>query len=161
MKQRSLKSAGLRPTLPRRLILNILENSPERHIGAEDIYQAIRDADQDVGLATVYRVLTQFEQSGIVISHKFAGDNKAYYELNDESHHDHIVCVECGRVFEFVDEQIEQRQKEVAKSAGFVLEDHSLHLYGICEGMRTNGECSKTEPSESIFSLDETSSSSE
>lgn len=142
MSKSSLKSAGLRPTLPRRLILEILENSSERHMGAEEIYQAIRDLNQEVGLATVYRVLTQFEQSRIVISHKFAGDNKAYYELNDETHHDHLVCVKCGRVIEFVDEQIEKRQKEVAKSAGFVLEDHSLHLYGVCTGMSKKGVCS-------------------
>ena len=138
----SLKSAGLRPTLPRRLILEILENSTERHLGAEEIYQSLRDAGHEVGLATVYRVLTQFEQSGIVLRHRFAGEDKAYWELNDEAHHDHIVCVKCGRVLEFVDEEIERRQIQVADSFGFTLEDHSLHLYGVCNGMKESGKCS-------------------
>ncbi len=136
----NLTNAGLRTTLPRRLILNILESSAERHLGAEDIYRALHEAGEEIGLATVYRVLTQFEQSGLVLRHRFDGD-KSYYELNDERHHDHMVCVKCGRVFEFVDAAIEIRQNEVAESAGFVLQDHSLHLYGICKGMQANGVC--------------------
>ncbi len=155
MTESSLVSAGLRTTLPRRLILNLLENSPERHLGAEDIYRALNEAGEEVGIATVYRVLMQFEQSGIVLRHRFDGD-KAYYELNDEDHHDHMVCVECGRVYEFVDEAIEQRQKEVAISAGFVLQDHSLHLYGVCEGMKTSGKCSMPKVgSTGIYQVDE------
>ncbi len=142
MTNQSLKSAGLRPTLPRRLILEVLETSSDRHQGAEDIYQALRDAGHEVGLATVYRVLTQFEQSGIVLRHRFAGEDKAYWELNDEVHHDHIVCVKCGRVLEFIDDSIEQRQVQVAQSFGFTLEGHSLHLYGVCNGMNESGQCS-------------------
>ncbi len=147
MNDTNLKSAGLRQTLPRRLILEILETSSERHLGAEDIYQALRDAGHEVGLATVYRVLTQFEQSGIVLRHRFAGEEKAYWELNDEEHHDHIVCVKCGRVLEFVDEDIEQRQVRVAESFGFTLEGHSLHLYGVCHGMKKQGRCSVSDES--------------
>lgn len=155
MNKSSLADAGLRTTLPRRLILNILENSVERHLGAEDIYQQLRDAGEEVGIATVYRVLTQFEQSGIVLRHRFDGD-KSFYELNDESHHDHMVCLECGRVYEFVDSAIEQRQKEVASAAGFVLQDHSLHLYGVCEGMNNSGKCSMPkEGSASIYQIDD------
>ena len=154
MNKSSLADAGLRTTLPRRLILNILENSVERHLGAEDIYQQLRDAGEEVGIATVYRVLTQFEQSGIVLRHRFDGD-KSFYELNDESHHDHMVCLECGRVYEFVDAAIEERQKEVASAAGFVLQDHSLHLYGVCEGMKKSGKCSMPkEGSASIYQFD-------
>ena len=119
-------------------------------MGAEEIYQALRDSGEEVGLATVYRVLTQFEQSGLVLRHRFAGD-KAYYELNDESHHDHMVCVECGRVYEFVNPEIERLQNEVAESAEFVLQDHSLHLYGVCRGMNETGKCSM--PTEATFGI--------
>ena len=132
--------------MPRRLILSVLENSEERHLGAEDIYRILQDSGEEVGIATVYRVLTQFEQSGLVLRHRFDGD-KSTYELNDERHHDHMVCVECGQVYEFVDQQIELRQKEVAESMGFSLQDHSLHLFGVCEGMEKNGKCSKSEDS--------------
>ena len=155
MSQSSLTNAGLRTTLPRRLILDVLENSPERHLGAEDIYRTLHEAGEEVGIATVYRVLMQFEQSGIVLRHRFDGD-KAYYELNDEDHHDHMVCVECGRVYEFIDEAIEIRQMEVASAAGFVLEDHSLHLYGVCEGMKTSGKCSMPkESSAGIYQIED------
>ena len=146
MNQSSLVSAGLRTTLPRRLILSILENSTDRHLGAEEIYRALHEAGEEVGLATVYRVLTQFEQSGLVLKHRFDSD-KSYYELNDEVHHDHMVCIECGRVYEFVDAEIERRQQEVANSVGFVLQDHSLHMYGVCTGMKEDGKCSKSEES--------------
>ena len=150
----SLVSAGLRTTLPRRLILDTMENSQERHLGAEEIYQLLRDAGEEIGIATVYRVLTQFEQAGIVLRHRF-GSDKSYYELNDECHHDHLVCIECGKVYEFVDAEIEQRQVEIAKSAGFYLQDHSLHLYGVCEGMRLHGKCSlKAESERSIHQFD-------
>ncbi len=127
--------------MPRRLILSLLENSEERHLSAEDIYGALRDAGEDVGIATVYRVLTQFEQSGLVLRHRFDGE-KSTYELNDENHHDHMVCVKCGRVYEFVDSKIEQRQREVANEIGFQLTDHSLHLFGVCQGMEKDGKCS-------------------
>lgn len=141
--------------MPRRLILDFLESSSERHFAAEDIYQSLREDGHEVGLATVYRVLTQFEQSGIVLRHRFAGDDKAYWELNDEEHHDHIVCVKCGRVFEFVDESIEQRQLEVAQSFGFTLEQHSLNLYGVCEGMSQKGVCSMSEDDGGIRQITE------
>ncbi len=155
MNDPSLVNAGLRTTLPRRLILNVLENSPERHLGAEDIYRTLHEAGEEVGIATVYRVLMQFEQSGIVLRHRFDGD-KAFYELNDEDHHDHMVCIECGRVYEFVDEEIERRQREVANAAGFILEDHSLHLYGVCEGMRSSGQCSMPkEGAAGIYQVDD------
>ncbi len=124
-------------------------------MGAEEIYDAVREAKEEVGLATVYRVLTQFEQNGIVLKHRFGEDSKAYYELNNEEHHDHMVCVECGEVYEFIDDKIEMRQKVVANSLGFVLQDHSLQLYGVCTGMETKGVCSmKKKHSESIHQVD-------
>ncbi len=141
MDSTTLGRAGLRTTLPRRLILEVLEKSPERHLGAEDIYRKLQESGEEVGIATVYRVLTQFQQAGLVLRHRFAS-HKAFFELNDETHHDHMVCVECGKVYEFVDPEIEKKQKEIATIAGFVLQDHSLQLYGVCEGMNENGKCS-------------------
>ena len=150
-KTSSLAKSGLRTTQPRLLILEILENSATRHMGAEEIYDALRESDEEVGLATVYRVLTQFEQNGLVLKHRFGEESKAYYELNNEQHHDHMVCVECGDVYEFVDEEIERRQDIVTASLGFVLHDHSLQLYGVCVGMQEDGECSmKKRQSESV-----------
>lgn len=137
-----LKKAGLKATLPRLKILGILEGIPENHMTAEDVYKALAGAGEDVGLATVYRVLTQFESAGLVIRHNFEG-GRAVYELNQGSHHDHMVCVECGKVFEFYDDTIETRQKEVANKAGFLIQDHSLYLYGVCDGMKKQGVCSK------------------
>jgi Fur family ferric uptake transcriptional regulator len=136
-----LKKAGLKTTQPRLKILDILEHSRVRHLAAEDIYKLLLDSGEEIGLATVYRVLTQFENAGLVIRHNFEGA-RAVFELNDASHHDHMVCVECGRVFEFFDRKIEERQKRVAESRGFVIEDHSLYLYGTCDGMKRDGRCS-------------------
>lgn len=136
-----LKKAGLKTTIPRLRILGILEQSRVRHMTAEDVYKELLDAGDDIGLATVYRVLTQFENAGLVIRHNFEG-GRSVFELDDEGHHDHMVCVECGRVFEFYDKTIEERQRKVAENAGFVLEDHSLHMYGVCQGMKKNGKCS-------------------
>lgn len=136
-----LKKAGLKTTVPRLKILGILEESSVRHMTAEDVYKELLDAGEDIGLATVYRVLTQFETAGLVIRHNFEG-GRSVFELDDEGHHDHIVCVECGRVFEFYDKTIEERQRKVAENAGFVLQDHSLHMYGVCQGMKKNGKCS-------------------
>lgn len=136
-----LKKAGLKTTVPRLKILGILEQSRVRHMTAEDVYKELLDAGEDIGLATVYRVLTQFEGAGLVIRHNFEG-GRSVFELDDEGHHDHMVCVECGRVFEFYDKTIEERQRKVAENAGFVLEDHSLHMYGVCQGMKKNGKCS-------------------
>jgi Fur family ferric uptake transcriptional regulator len=136
-----LKCAGLKITQPRLKILDILENSPVRHLSAEDIYKNLLETGEQIGLATVYRVLTQFESAGLVIRHNFEG-GPAMFELNDAAHHDHMVCVECGNVFEFVDSGIEQRQRDAASKAGFVIQDHSLYLYGICRGMQDRGHCS-------------------
>jgi len=128
----SLKSAGLKTTLPRLKILSILEQGDVRHVTAEDVYRELLDSGSDIGLATVYRVLTQFESAGLVIRHNFEG-GRSVFELNNESHHDHMVCLKCGSVLEFFDETIEQRQQAVAKEAGFAIEDHALYLYGLCK----------------------------
>ncbi len=109
---------------------------------AEDVYRILIAAGEEVGLATVYRVLTQFETAGVVIRHNFEG-GRAVFEINQGGHHDHMVCVECGKIFEFHDIAIEARQLKVAEKAGFVVDDHSLYLYGVCAGMRRHGKCSK------------------
>lgn len=123
-----LRKAGLKVTLPRVKILQQLESSTSRHLSAEDIYKSLMDAGEDVGLATVYRVLTQFEQAGIVLRHNFEGGS-AVFELADEEHHDHMVCLETGTVVEFMDNEIEKRQQMVADKHGFEIVDHSLVLY--------------------------------
>jgi Fur family ferric uptake transcriptional regulator len=127
-----LKKAGLKVTLPRVKILKILENCEKRHMSAEQVYKFLLAADEDVGLATVYRVLTQFETAGIVTRHHFEGGH-SIFELESGVHHDHLVCISCGKVVEFHDEIIEERQIELAKDNGFDLTDHSLNLYGKCE----------------------------
>lgn len=137
----NLKKAGLKATLPRLKILGILEAARDRHMTAEDVYKALLAAGEEVGVATVYRVLTQFESAGLIIRHNF-GD-RAIYELNQGGHHDHMVCVKCGKVFEFFDNTIEKRQRQVADDAGFAIEDHTLYLYGVCIGMKEKGVCSK------------------
>lgn len=139
-----LKKAGLKATLPRLKILSILEESRVRHMTAEDVFKALLDHGEEVGLATVYRVLTQFESAGLVIRHNFEG-GRSVFEMNHGHHHDHMVCLECGKVFEFYDNPIEERQRKVASGLGFVIEDHSLYLYGVCEGMKKSGKCSKKE----------------
>ena len=126
-----LKDAGLKITLPRIKILQILESSDIRHVSAEDVYKMLLKGGEEIGLATVYRVLTQFEQAGLVARHHFEGGHSVV-ELMPESHHDHIVCVKCGRVEEFADDEIEFRQKAVAKELGFELTDHNLNMYGLC-----------------------------
>lgn len=131
MESNDLKKAGLKVTLPRMKILDLMESSSVRHQSAEDIYQALRDEGEEVGLATVYRVLTQFEAAGLVTRHHFEG-GQAVFELNREGHHDHIVCVSCGKVEEFVDEIIEQQQEKIADQKGYEISDHSLILYGTC-----------------------------
>lgn len=139
-----LKRAGLKATLPRLKILAILEEAKVRHMAAEDVYKALLDLGEEVGLATVYRVLTQFEAAGLVIRHNFEG-GRSVFEMNQGGHHDHIVCVECGKVFEFYDPAIEERQRRVAEKAGFTVDSHSLYMYGICLGMKRSGKCSKRE----------------
>lgn len=136
-----LKKAGLKSTVPRLKILSILETAPIRHMAAEDVYKQLLEMNEDIGLATVYRVLTQFETAGLVIRHSFEG-GRSVFELNDEGHHDHMLCLECGEVFEFYDKTIEERQKRVAKDMGFMLEDHTLYMYGVCEGIKKTGKCS-------------------
>ena len=124
----SLKDSGLKATLPRRKILELFESSKVRHLSAEDVYKALIAEGIDIGLATVYRVLTQFEQAGLLVRHHFEG-GKAVYELNEGGHHDHLVCLQCGRVEEFYDSEIEKRQNKVAKERGFSIHDHQLHIY--------------------------------
>lgn len=126
-----LKNAGLKATLPRLKVLSLFENSAQRHLSAEDVYRMLLNGGEDVGLATVYRVLTQFEQAGLLVRQHFES-GKAVFELNEGSHHDHIVCLQCGRVEEFYDEEIEKRQKCAAEERGFSIHDHSLHLYADC-----------------------------
>ena len=139
---RELRRAGLKATHPRLRILDMLEHAKVRHMTAEDIYKQLLAEGEEVGLATVYRVLTQFEQAGLVIRHNFEG-GRAVFELNQGPHHDHMVCVECGKVFEFHDPTIEDRQRKVAEKAGFVMDEHALYIYGVCEGMKKGGKCSK------------------
>ena len=126
-----LKTIGLKATLPRLKILNLFENSPVRHLTAEDVYKVLINEGMDIGLATVYRVLTQFEQAGLLIRHHFES-GKAVFELNQGGHHDHLVCMQCGRVEEFFDAEIERRQIKVAKERGFTIHDHSLHIFADC-----------------------------
>ena len=131
MPSKDIKEAGLKATLPRVKILNILEESGVRHLSAEDVYKALLDQGEDVGLATVYRVLTQFESAGLLMRHHF-DSGLSVFELNQGSHHDHILCVKCGKVDEFVDETIEERQRIIAEEAGFTMTDHCLYIYGVC-----------------------------
>lgn len=127
-----LRRAGLKVTLPRLKILQLLESTPKHHMSAEDVYKALIEQGEDVGLATVYRVLTQFEQVGIVERHNF-DNNLSVFELAHDSHHDHLVCEQCGKIVEFHNEQIEQLQHQVATEYHFTLTGHSLVLYGICD----------------------------
>ncbi len=128
-----IREAGLKVTSPRVKILEMLENrsDAERHLTAEDVYKTLLQEGEEIGLATVYRVLTQFETAGLVKRHHFEGGNSVF-ELESGQHHDHLVCVKCGRVEEFSDELIEQRQREIANGLNFKLTDHSLCLYGLC-----------------------------
>ena len=128
MKTHSLKKAGLKATLPRIRILEIMEASRVKHMSAEDVYKSLLKAGEDVGLATVYRVLTQFESAGLVIRHSF-GSGHAVYEIDQGTHHDHMICLETGKVIEFESDEIEALQKKIAESHGYKLEDHSLILY--------------------------------
>lgn len=132
LQTKELRKAGLKVTLPRVKILSILEQAKPDHISAEVVYQRLSEMGEEVGLATVYRVLTQFESAGLICRHKFDGD-QALYELNEGAHHDHIMCVKCGLIEEFVDEVIETRQKAIADRLGFDITDHTLYLYGICK----------------------------
>ena len=131
MSTQDLKDAGLKATLPRIKILDILEKAEPRHMRAEDVYKAFLESGDDVGIATVYRVLTQFESAGLVFRHNFEGGHSVF-ELNEGEHHDHILCIKCGKVDEFFDETIEKRQKEIAKQHAYEMTDHTLTIQGIC-----------------------------
>lgn len=135
MESQDLRKAGLKVTLPRMKILEILESADQRHMSAEDLYKALLDSGEEIGLATVYRVLTQFEEAGLVTRHHFEGGH-SMFEINEGEHHDHILCVKCGKVDEFVDETIEKRQRQIAADAGYEMTDHSLYIYGICPACR-------------------------
>ncbi len=132
METQDLKKAGLKATLPRIKILNFLEDSKVRHMSAEEVYKAMLEGGEEISLATVYRVLTQFEQAGLVTRHHFEGGHSVF-ELNEGEHHDHILCVKCGRVDEFIDNVIEDRQKKIAAEKGYDMTDHSLYIFGICK----------------------------
>ena len=131
MESQDLQKVGLKATLPRLKILKFLEDINHRHMSAEDVYKAMLEQGEDIGLATIYRVLTQFESAGLVTRHHFEGGHSVF-ELDQGHHHDHILCVKCGKVDEFVDETIEERQRMIAKDKGYDITDHSLYIYGIC-----------------------------
>ncbi|MCB1894811.1 MAG: ferric iron uptake transcriptional regulator [Zoogloeaceae bacterium] len=127
----NLKNIGLKATFPRLKILDLFQHTEQRHLTAEDVYRLLMQDGMDIGLATVYRVLTQFEQAGLLERHFFES-GKAVFELNEGKHHDHLVCVQCGRVVEFYDAEIERRQQAVAAERGFAVKDHALYLYAEC-----------------------------
>ncbi|AZG09534.1 MAG: transcriptional repressor [Bordetella sp. SCN 67-23] len=130
--QSELKSIGLKATFPRLKILDVFRKAEVRHMSAEDVYRALIGESVEIGLATVYRVLTQFEQAGLLVRSQF-DSGKAVFELNEGDHHDHLVCTNCGKVEEFFDAEIEKRQQKIAKDHNFVLTGHALSLYGICQ----------------------------
>lgn len=132
MENQQIKQAGLKVTLPRVKILRILDTSERHHLSAEDVYKELLARGEEIGLATVYRVLTQFEGAGLVRRQHFEG-GQSVFELNRGGHHDHLVCIKCGKVVEFVDDLIEQRQQRIASEQGFTLAEHSLVIYGVCE----------------------------
>lgn len=138
METHELRNVGLKVTIPRLKILEILEKQlDDRHLSAEQVYKILIAEGEEIGLATVYRVLTQFEAAGLVSRHHFEGGN-SIFELNKGSHHDHVVCMKCGKVDEFTDELIEKRQAEIAQSLGYTLTDHSLYLYGYCANCKSH-----------------------
>lgn len=133
MDQENLKKVGLKVTVPRRKILDILESqNSNHHMSAEDIYSKLKETGEEIGLATVYRVLTQFEEAGLIVRHHFE-TGQSVFELNYGEHHDHLVCIKCGMVEEFYDDVIEKRQQEIAKEANFQMTDHALNIYGVCK----------------------------
>jgi len=132
LENEQLRKAGLKITLPRVKILALLERSNKRHVSAEDVYKMLLENGKEIGLATVYRVLTQFESAGLMCRHNFEG-GQSIFELDCGKHHDHLVCAKCGKIVEFVDEIIEKRQNAVAKRHGFIIQDHSHVIYGVCD----------------------------
>ncbi|EMJ9774055.1 MULTISPECIES: ferric iron uptake transcriptional regulator [Morganella] len=137
---KALKNAGLKVTLPRLKILEVLQDPECHHVSAEDLYKKLIDIGEEIGLATVYRVLNQFDDAGIVTRHNFEG-GKSVFELTQQQHHDHLICLDCGKVIEFSDESIESRQKNIAERHGIKLTNHSLYLYGHC----ADGDCRSDE----------------
>ena len=137
MEKNEIKRAGLKVTLPRIKILELLENNSDSHPSAEDLYKMLIERGEDIGLATIYRVLTQFEAAGLVVKHNFEGGHSVF-ELDRGEHHDHLVCIVCGKVEEFCDHIIEAQQKEIAKEFGFSILDHSLTIYGRCSNPACN-----------------------
>ncbi len=138
MSNHELKKAGLKSTIPRMQILELLVNNDTvKHLSAEDVYKLLLSQNKDIGLATVYRVLTQFEQAGLVTRHHFDGVH-SIFELNNGEHHDHMVCHKCGKIEEFYDETIEQSQQDIANKYGFTITEHSLYMYGICSQCNKN-----------------------
>lgn len=132
MESQDLRKAGLKVTLPRLKVLEILETTKQRHLSAEDVYKALLDMGEEIGLATVYRVLTQFESAGLVSRLSIDGGH-AVFEIEDGTHHDHMLCVRCNGIQEFTDEVIEERQRAIAVEKGFDMTDHSLYIYGVCK----------------------------
>ncbi|KAA3626408.1 MAG: ferric iron uptake transcriptional regulator [Proteobacteria bacterium] len=135
MEGEDIRNAGLKVTQPRLRILDMFESSPARHMGAEEVYRNLLEDGHDIGLATVYRVLTQFEAAGLLTRHHFESGH-AVYELTQSKHHDHIVCVRCGRVDEFRNDEIEKLQRSIAEKAGYEITDHVLYIYGLCSPCR-------------------------
>ena len=131
MSSQALKNVGLKVTLPRMKILELLSRAGHSHLSAEDIHRVLTQSGEEIGVATVYRVLTQFEEAGLVIRHHFEGES-AVFELNEGEHHDHLVCIQCGKVEEFVDESIEERQREIAQQFQYAMVDHVMNIYGVC-----------------------------
>ncbi|EKN3725905.1 TPA: ferric iron uptake transcriptional regulator [Yersinia enterocolitica] len=137
---KALKNAGLKVTLPRLKILEVLQDPVCHHVSAEDLYKKLIDIGEEIGLATVYRVLNQFDDAGIVTRHNFEG-GKSVFELTQQHHHDHLICLDCGKVIEFSNEEIEKQQRDIAERYGIKLTNHSLYLYGHC----AEGDCRKDE----------------
>jgi len=144
MESQDLRNAGLKATAPRLKMLELLEKTQERHMSAETIHRHLLETGEEIGLATVYRALTQFEAAGLVTRHNFEG-GQAVFELERGPHHDHIVCVHCGRVDEFYDKIIEERQRAIAKKLGFKLHEHTMTLYGECNGRDCPGRKNKNQ----------------
>lgn len=145
MQTSDLRKAGLKATLPRLKILEVLQRNKQEHLSAEDVYRLLMDEDEDIGLATIYRVLSQFENAGLVIRHHFE-DGHALFEL-EQGPHDHLICVKCGKIEEFFDNEMQQRQRDVAQKSGFDLSKHTLVLYGECQTMNCANDTGKKKPS--------------
>lgn len=141
----NLKKAGLKPTHPRKTILELLQESEDHHLSAEDVYRQLLERNESIGIATVYRVLAQFESAGLVTRHHFEGITSVF-ELNRGQHHDHLICLKCGAIIEFTDEKIERQQEKVAAQAGFKIRDHALYIFAECNNP---AQCERNKNSDS------------